>query len=355
MIQTIFLQKLRLVLFFLLALLTWSFDEDLGIISAKNVILTFVIVGLPFLFNGRSYGNADSDDPFVAVIERFALSDFIFGLLLLLVFPDPIGSKSLSVLMALSSPMAFFMHIRRVRWVFFMNLSLALIFQVVLHPELTLLIVPYGLLTLALFHVQNLIDTDEEQLSSSVASLIHSVSVGLIACFTIGMTAVLDDLLPPLPKINLLSAQQKTSPQSLPEFKMALILFVPFIVLGILFWRHMRNQARGEGLGEKDDLEDEDLANFDLALEAWPPGPRKAVVMLYRQHLLALAQHDRNMQSYESAKEFASRLTQQHPELRDSISELLRLFQGARYDPETTQPEAPQQAKEAIQSIENKL
>ncbi|MDF1664930.1 MAG: DUF4129 domain-containing protein [Planctomycetota bacterium] len=349
------LQKLRLLIFFLLALLTWGFDEDLGVLTLKNISLTFVIVGLPFLFNGRSYGEADSDDPFVAIVERFALSDFIFGLLLLLVFPDPIGSKSLSVLMALSSPMAFFMHIRRVRWVFFMNLSLALIFQAVLHPELVLLIVPYGLLTLALFHVQNLMDTDEEQMSSSIVSLIHSLSVGLIACFTIGLTAFLDDVLPPLPKINLLAAQQKSSPQSLPEFKMALLLFVPFIALGILFWRQMRNQSRGEGLGEKEEGEEEDISNFDLALEAWPPGPRKAVVLLYRQHLLKLSVHDRSKQSYESAKEFALRMAQQDPELKDSISELLQLFHSARYDPQTTQAEAPQRAKEAIQSIENKL
>ena len=120
-----YLLKLRLLIFFLLALLTWSFDENFGVLTFKNVALTFVIIGLPFVFNGRSYGEADSDDPFVSLVERFALSDFIFGLLLLLVFPDPIGGKALSVLMALSSPMAFFMHIRRVRWVFFMNLSLA--------------------------------------------------------------------------------------------------------------------------------------------------------------------------------------------------------------------------------------
>lgn len=355
MTQRRVLQKLRLIIFFLLALLTWSFDETLGILSLKSIALTFVIIGLPFIFNGRSYGEADSDDPFVALVERFALSDFIFALLLILVFPDPIGTKSLSVLMALSSPMAFFMHIRRVRWVFYMNLSLALIFQVILHPQLVLLIVPYAFLSLALLHVQNLIDTDDEQRSNAVASLIHNLSVALIACFAIGMMALLDDVLPPLPKINLLAKQQKTSPQSLPEFKMALLLFVPFIVLGILFWRHMRNQSRGEGLGEKEAGEEDDVSNFDLALEGWPPGPRKAVVQLYRQHLLALAEQDRTKQSYESAKEFATRMAQEHPEIKDSITELLKLFHAARYDPQTTRPEAPKRAKEAIQSIENKL
>lgn len=355
MSQQSLLRRLRLILFFFLALLAWSFDENLGVLNPKNIALTFVIVGLPFAFNGRSYGDADSDDPFVSLIERFALSDFILGLLLLLVFPDPIGGKSISVLMALSSPMAFFMHIRRARWVFFMNLSLAFLFQVILHPDLIPLIAPYGLLTLALFHVQNLIETDEEQLVNSIFSLVHGFSVVLIACFALGMVAAIDDVLPPLPKINLLSKQEKTTAQSLPEFKMALLLIVPFLVVGILFWRHMRNQSRGASLEDRDEQEEEQSGDFDLALEAWPPGPRRDVIKLYRAHLQALAQQDRTKQSYESAKEFAHRLILRNPELQGPISDLLQLFEQARYDPTITKAEAPQEASEAIQSIQNQI
>jgi hypothetical protein len=343
--------KLRLFILFVLSLLVWSFDNT-GIFDPFKTLSTALLIGLPFVFNRRFSAYEENDDPFIVLIDRLALSNFIFSVLLILVFPYPIGAKGISILLGLNAPLAFFMHVQRARWVFFMNLSLALLFQIILAPVLIGLLLPYALLATLLLTVQNLILMEQNSERSAFNS-IHKICMSLIVCFTLGLSSLLNQCLPVLPTINL-KLQQQRAETSAPDFKMALFFFVALALLGFLLWRQMRKRSPRKPLEEAILSDEEEPESQQSPPSGWPASARATVVERYQQHLKTLADTNAKL-DHESAREYASRLKDLNSDLQRPLNAISTLFEKARYDPNPIPEEAPAEFERAVESVEESL
>jgi hypothetical protein len=346
--------RLRILLLFLLGILAWGFDEQSTDLSPLNLGMTCLIIGLPMFINRRFYSYEADDDPFVDLIDRLSISDCIFAFMLVFIFPDPIGHKGISILLGLTAPLAFCLHVRRVRWVFFMNVSLAVLFHIVLKPYMVWLLFPYAVITVAFLYVQSLITSQEQLRKNHSFNLIHISSIALISCFALGLMSLFNRFLPELPRLSL-----ATRDQQLPEdpSSYSLILFaIPLLIMMVLFFKQARARAK---LAESQDEELTDKADGagqdHAAVNHWGAGARAQIVNQYRQHLRTLAGRRLGKNSWESAREYSKRLKIEDPELEAEFELISTLFEHARYDPEPTPKQAANDFEDAVKSIEKTL